>query len=556
VNRSDLTLPENYTNFLGSFWADIFDEGVLASAVGYYSSAQLAQVYKDLVVSVNLCSVDSIPVYRRESIVPIVVSKSDIENNTILPAYGAGLTYGTQGGESPSVDSSILFGNPYIDKDLWYIDLPSDYTFGSSKSVVAIDKLYGGKILWINGVDFFITNSRIVFKENPFNIDAFPRRLVKNNGKDDIETVIWLCEVDLDRQDIFRNFGSIFSNVVMSSEAYKNVCRQFFSIVSGGACINKIDALFSAAAGAPMIKNDTETVIGTHTCDEGVFVETDQEIYKILEKQILKDTVVEGAILKKNFALTSAVNVIDTNKDALWWKNVSMIPAPETFSDNDIKFLSFPNIDSPISFINRTFSAPAGDKTLVRFDVIGDEKSKYHFWDNLDKKVRESDIDLRAVLPWTYKHIDGDQQSTPSINPAELFAEHIGKSIILPVKIDLNQVESTPFLFSSVSASLDKLDGVFPVYLFVYVMISFSVDDTYSVSDGTNSMASDTITDGVTYTAGIDAEPLSELGDPDIVSAHRSPGIMMDTLEYDESDRQKQFAFEDVLVKYRTKCAL
>jgi len=517
VNRNDLTLSENFSKYLGSFWTEIFDNGLFANAIGDYSSHELAQIYKDLVVAVNSCSAESVPIYRRESVYPVIISRSDIDDNTTIPKYGSGLLYGQQTQVSPSTGEVVLFGAPYKEKDLYFIDLPDDVPFIEDNSLVAMERLYGGSILWINGVDFFIKGKRLVFKKNPFSLSAFPKRATRKNGLDDVETVIWLCEVDFDKNDIFRNFGSIFSGVKTSSEDYKNVCKSFLSLVSTGASINRVDELMSSAASSPMIKEEEETIIAIYSSvpedcpplvynKEGRFIETDKNLYSVLSKQVIKDSVFVGETFAKGFALTSAIDIIDTKKRQDWWKDLVTIPAADLFADDDIKFLSFPNKNSDVTF------KTIGSSVIARFDITGDKKSVDTFWKNMDKEAREKNLVMSDLI-------------SEVVNPAEFFVNNMANSIILPIIIDLAQVDDVPFLFSSISSSINKLKGVFPVYAFVYVMLNIRVSDEYD---------------------------MSEYSEDSFDSWHISSPIQGDTMNCGE----KQFAIENVLVKYRSKCSI
>ena len=95
----------------------------------------------------------------------------------------------------------------------------------------------------------------------------------------------------------------------------------------------------------------------------------------------------------------------------------------------------------------------------------------------------------------------------------------------MPIVIDLSQVDNVPFLFSSISSSINQLKSVFPVYSFVYVMISVDIQDAYE---------------------------LDQFSEDEFSEWHISPAIQLDTIDCGE----KQFAIETVLVKYRSKCSL
>ena len=112
-----------------------------------------------------------------------------------------------------------------------------------------------------------------------------------------------------------------------------------------------------------------------------------------------------------------------------------------------------------------------------------------------------------------------------SINPAEFFTQTVANSIILPIIIDLSQVSNVPFLFSSISSSINQLKGVFPVYAFVYVLLKIETSDTYNLG-------------------GFCEDAFAEY--------HISPAIQSDEVDLG----QKEVAIETILVKYRSKCSL
>jgi hypothetical protein len=513
VKRIDLTSPEVFSNFLGYFWTQIFEDGEIARAIGNYSSYQLAQLYKDMVVAINSTSIHSTPVYRREIIFPVVLSKNEIENRFTSLVYGDGSIYGSQSADAPSMGEVIIFGEKYLKKDSIFCKIFGGTPPESSKAVVAVNRLYGADVMWVSGVDFEVKDGNIYFKKSPFDDSRFPKRRVKTDQDlDDEEIVLWLLEVDLDKKDVFRNFGTIFTPETKSSETYKNVCLSFFEMCSNGFSENRVRSLFAAASGSPVVREENERVLSIYSPPENPgstsFVETDKNLYQIPKEQQddLSSGVFVGATLNRGFALTKVVEVINPKTHPKWWAEKQAIPTANMFSIDGVKFLSFPNkaVNVEKRLSNR------GNPT-IRFELIGEEQSKKNFWEHFN---RSEDANKETL-----------ENFPDQINPAQFLSEHIASSIIFPIDVDINKVKNSGFLFDSISSVLSSSSGMLPLYIYVYLFIKFSTSDTYSVG----ASIQDTF-----------------------VGFSRSPGIQQD--QYPEGDNP--LAKETVLVKYRSKCLI
>jgi hypothetical protein len=507
LKRDDLTNPLVFSDFIGYFWKHIFERGVIADSVGAYSSMQLAQIYKDMVCAINSVSVKTIPIFRRELIYPIVLSRREIEDNLANLAYGDGLVYGTQNEFSPAIGEVILFGQKYAKKEKLSATISGQNIPIISGKTVAMNSLYGATELLLSGVDFVINGEKIRFKENPFEGGKFPiRDVVRDDGEADQEIVVWLMDVDIEKFDLFRNFGGIFTAKIESSEQYRSLCLSIFDLISHGFSNRKVQTFLSCACGCPVIKESTETVVELHASKtnqlEIEWVETDKNLYFIPEEQrpLLNPKIIVGANLPFGTPLTEIVKVIDPKKEKKWWNNFESIPAEITFSDERIKKISFPNKMTTVQ----------KGSWGVKFNIIGDETSKNAFWSNLNG--------------WIKMNQDALNNFDDTINPAEFFSKHLANSSILPIQVDLQYVKDKDFLFKSILRPFDALLGIIPVYIFVYLMLKTSTDDTYMTPSN--------------FSESLDV-------------SSRSPGIQLD--QYPEGDNE--LANELILIKYRSKCS-
>jgi len=525
MERKDLTLKENFASKIGSFWTTIFDDGRFANGLGENAALQLSQVYKDISSFINCASASTMPIFRRECVFPIAILKSDIEDNSSIPMYGDGHIYGNH-----NIGEGIIFGEKKQSKDLYFVNINSEVNLAkSSAPSIILSRLNGGAILWVKDIDFFIHDNRIVLKFNPFDIEDFEKRLIRNNGQDDIETTLWLCEVDIEHNDIFRHFGSLFSKEKESSNTYKEYCKQFLSLISLGPSISRIGSFFAAATGSPIIQNDTEVITEVHKSVDGVFVETDKSLIKIPDNQTTKETSTEGSELKKGDSLTSVVDVIDTSKNKSWWKSFEVIPIANIFADKKIQYLVFPNKKSEITFFE---SGPKGlqqSKTLFRFNLIGDIISISAFWEGIDSFILSSDKNFASDMEYdTYKATG--EQFVHFINPAKFFADYIANKLFIPIRIDISQVVDVQLFFSLVAGSIFGVQRVLPIYAFCPIFIDTKIEDVYEISNGF-------VTEII----------------PSLDSYRRAPKMTIDELHM---TGEKPIVTELILVQYRSKCTL
>jgi hypothetical protein len=520
VNRNDLTSSKKFSWFLGYFWSQIFEEGAFGDSIARYSSGSLSQLYKDLESSVSSVSYKDVPVFRKKALSPIVIKRSEIESNLIYPRFGDNIFYGYQPSSS-EVDGSVSYGQKAVSKDKYFIELEEGFDLRGDFFLLSTG-IYNADFLLLSGIDFNINSNTIYFSNNPFEIQGIKTERDQN----DEYLTLWFYEPNVEKYDIFRCFGSIFTEFTDSSDLYKNTVKSFFKLLSDGPSFKNVESFLAAASGSKICASDGEMVESVYESVEGPVVVTDKNVYQLNKKQKVLSRITAGTLINEGDTLSSGVEVIDPNMNPNWWEAVNSIPARNIFSFSDKNFLSFENKLVPLSTVPVKHRATGFTKNSIRFDVIGEEDVVESFWKSIDERLSTSSFSFDDFL---------DLQYFSTVNPAEVFSRQIARNIILPIFVDFSQIDDLTLFYNSLYKPLSNLFGVFPLYLYVVVFGKVIADPD-----------------------SIDLEGQED--SVDLVCISPSSGIELENAyvtENNPSDDEgevKRFAIEQVLVKYRSKC--
>jgi hypothetical protein len=475
--KDDLTYNKNFADFLGSFWSSIFDSGDFALALGSAYSEVLIQDYLELVDVINSCSIDSIPVFSRQYIHPITISKNDFYKNIDIPEYGEGAYYGVQPIDSKYLSGDIIrYGQPSSLNKKFFVQIENKNIV--SLGSVALNRLFEPSVTYLNGVDFSLIRGGILFKNDPFENPLIPRRKIIDNITNEIdeEIVLWFCDVDVDNFLVYKQFGYTFTNLTQSSTQYKDITKKLFELVSRGPSLFALKSYLSVISGSPLIRETSETIKDIDKDQEkNTLVITDSNIYKLPESQEISDQVKIGNTLTAGTPLIDVIEIIDT-KNKNWWLNFSSLPIPKTSSTNVDTYISFPNKYVKARYGKKT-SLKDSLSTSITFDLIGDEKTIKEFWSRVFDKAKANKINYGYKIFKKYANYNDDEidfanNKEFSINPAQFFSEDLFMGNILPIRVNINKIIDKNIFFSTINPIKDNT----PVN--VVLMLFFQLDKT------------------------------------------------------------------------------
>jgi len=481
--KDDLTYNKNFSDFLGSFWSSIFDAGDFSQALGGAYSETLIQNYLDLVDVINSCSVGTVPIFSRQNVFPVVISKNNFYKNIDNPEYGDGSYYGVQPNESKYSSGDIIrYGTASSLNKKFYIELKNNDIV--SLGAVAINRLFEPSVTYLNGVDFSLYRGGILFKEDPFLNPLIPKRKIidKDLVEIDEELILWICDVDIDKFLIYKQFGYTFTNLRTSSEQYKDITIKLFELVSKGPSVFALRSYLSVISGSPLIREPLETIQDIHKNpdDDTTLVITDFNVYKLQDKQIISNDIKIGISVKSGTPLVDVVNIVNT-KDKNWWANFASLPLPKKSSTNVDTYISFPNKYIKIKY-GKKISPNNTLSTSVFFDLIGETKTIENFWKRVFEKAKQSQIYYGYEIFKKYANyqdaqLDFENNLEFSVNPAQIFSEDFFYGNVLPIKIDLSKINDIEVFFSTINPIKDNT----PVNVILMFFLELSGIEKYEM---------------------------------------------------------------------------
>lgn len=511
--NQDFTYGKNFADFLGSFWAQLFDNGALGDAIGYASSEALIQGYTDLMEIISTSSVETVPVLSKKKNFPLTILKSNFLKITEIPKYGSGGFFGLQPSTSRYLEGIYLrYGQSSLLQEPFFypINNPALKDLGN----VALNRLFEPSSILTNNTDFVFVPGGVIFSKNIFEDELFPRREIINveTGETDEELVVWFCDVTEDKEYIFNQYGYLFSNYRKSTEDYKNAIQNVFKLISGGPSLFKIDSFLSAISGSPIIREPQETVEKITHSPEGSLVITDKNVYSVSSLQDLRQNIVVGSVLAAGTPISNTVEIADT-RQKFWWQKFLSIPLKKGSTSNTNSYIAFPNKLEPAKYGKLMFLGN-GLSRSIQFNLIGSKEAVEKFWNNVFQRSKSSNLlygyelfkkysskaipqELQTQALFEVEKAEDQQcgyilRQNPIndldlrddfinkenflLNPAHIFADDLASGSILPIKINLNKVQDFNFFFGI----FNPITSNCPVHL---TLMLFFTSDLLEVKD-------------------------------------------------------------------------
>lgn len=544
----DLSTPENYQNFFGTFWNQIFLEDQFITGLAYINAWALEQLYRDFIFSINRLSTKTIPVFQRELIVPLVMRKSKLSTGPDLLKYGSGAVFGEQppGGKYEE-GKTFEFGGLEKLSLLYYFELPNVKNVGN----IIVNRLISPSKILIRDSDFIIVDNVVAFATNPFEDSLLTKRPVYENGQVvDEEMVLWLTECDVESRNLYTQFGFVFSDVEDSSEAYKKIIQSFFNLFPGGPSLSILDSFLATTVGAPIVIEATETVESITPFGSDTIVATDASVYKIPSYATIRDAVKVGAVLKSGFPLTTMTEVMSRDTKTFWWSEQTSIVMPPSYFRADILFgIGFPNKYVPAEYMGE--AVPGRDnRGLVRFALNGTEHDVNEFWKYVDAESIKRDEFLGTKL-WQHAGLIQtvgddpvlDDKGEPkadftqplSVNPLEFLMEHLSGENMFAIKVDLFNKSTSTQLFQSILYLREST----PAFTSFLVFLNLNFEENYAFQNEITSLELQDTADIVNNRPGSFTPSTKAYWDDPAVNAEaisvdHSPDLVEETYDLDD----------------------
>jgi hypothetical protein len=431
---SDFSSTNGMAGFFSVFWNQIFKDSEFTVGLAAGQAAQVRQMYVDFVQSMDRVSIGTVPVYDRELLVPLVISEEDFFSGLPLK-YGDGAVWGPQpaGGEFQE-GATFLFGGTARRSATYYYPLPSDIAnVGNS----LLNRLHDPSVVMVKNSEFIYSDGLLIFRDNPFENDLIPKLEIP--GKNTALTrqiTLWLTNVDVDRKAAYLHHTYPFSNYSVSSEQLNVAGKFLYKLFSYGPSLNTIDSFVATMLLQPVILEAQETVQSVNDFNGGVLVVTDQNVYSVDSRDVLRDYVTEGTTLQGGRPLTNITEVSDAQTNLQWWQSASIINFGSNYFVAPVTEIGIGNASVDVE-IGQTVDPgdPAGFHTS--FKLYGKQRDIDAFWSRIRQWEKENGQYLSTAI-WKKAgavDINGDpdfSQTDIKVNPLQLMVEEmLGTNTIL-----------------------------------------------------------------------------------------------------------------------------
>jgi hypothetical protein len=265
--NSDLDRGKTLLSLLGTFWSRIYNAKDQMRSYVDATALTLAQTHKNTLALAASMSRYEIPLFADQTIVPIVIRRSEL-NSAVTNTATFDLLDEKFAGD-------LLFNVPVND---------SFYAFPLPTNMVSVRQIFNRltfpSVVLLNNVDYIIDTQRnaLIFNENPFENPAVLKRAI---GADDEEIVLWGFCASFDYQRVFNQFAYALGVQLKTSEAYKNFVNALFDgLLDGGITAHDLDVAISAMCGLPLAIENEEVVEVIAEDDHGLFIATDKHVYR------------------------------------------------------------------------------------------------------------------------------------------------------------------------------------------------------------------------------------------------------------------------------------
>ena len=489
----DLTHPDYFAEFIGSFWNLVFAGNRLSGGVASFSASALLDQYQWLTEAVDRLSIDTIKPTTTQRFRPVIFRQSDFSVGPDLLTTSSGATIGPQP-EGGKFLEGVTFTINGLEKR------SGRYYVGVGDGVVSIgpvilNSLREPSLVWVEGVDFVFSNGVVAFKTNPFDDPRIPSRKVPSSSVPDGENeiVLWMTDVKSDNGEFSQQYGFAAPNLKPGTPEYFEGIKACMRAIAEGPTTSAIDHLIAAVLGLPCIREARETVLSVSNFGEDSLIATDLGVYLVKSAFPLRPGIAPGAVLEAGHPLSSASEVFDRTSNVQWWSDLDGLLLGDAFFDKRItSAMGFLNATYPVVLGPSTVSADGVDMRSASFYLAGEKKNTNLFWDIT------SENSTRAGRPFgnaLYKQRgvtseDGTPDFTKEllINPLQFLAETLIRDSVVVVRVKNSSALPMTNLFQVASL----LRSLMPAWLGLIVVADIQVGDDFSFhlnDDPTNSIS-------------------------------------------------------------------
>jgi hypothetical protein len=470
--QNDLDDSERLLGVLGSFWATSYQGNSLLEDLAGTAGQMAQQSHLQLLELVRSVSRYTVPIFHQDSWHGLRILESELNSDNSLLAE-----YTTPATASYAATTALNYGE-IADQTFYSVSKPE----GLENVQVIFNRLTGPSVELIKGIDFWIRDSVITVRDNPFDNPLIPKRDILDSSGiiTDRECVLWLYRGQWDWQTVYEQFGYALRLQMQSSQGYRDFINAIFDAFVEGTSIRTQQQALAAAFGIPLVVEATETVEHVVSDADKLNIITDTHTYQFpLGTTAI---VAVGDVVSAGDPLTDLLQVFEFNRGvAIDAADISAITTGRgvlawgywgdlTWENKETDLLVEENVDG---------------YTKVSWDVGGFTFDVEKFWADIHASGVAADETLAMLL---------DIRDTPvgqptaaslpaTINPLQFLVDNLLRDNAYAVKVRPGSQLSDQLAFVPV----DQLRKIQPPHTLMLVIVELVYADSPVTMEGAGS---------------------------------------------------------------------
>lgn len=470
--QNDLDNADLLLNLLGSFWATTYQGNKLISDLTEVTGQMAQQTYAQLMELVNSISRFKVPIFHQDNWYALRFRETDLNIDTnLLPKHNE------QTSQTYISDNSLTYGQA-LSTPYFVLTKPR----GLVEVKLIFNRLTNPTVELVQGVDYWLEDTTIVFRENPFKNNLIAKRDLLNDSGElvDKEIVLWMYRGKWDWYTTYKQFGYVLRLQLKSSENYKQFINAIFDAFVNGTSIRTQQLALAAAFGVPLVIEAKEVVERIIRDADKLNILTDQHVYRF--PLTATPTVFIHQQVTAGDSLTDLLQVFEFNQGKqIDPQDIGALSAgvgliPYGFQGE----LVFENIETPI-----IVELGVDGFTKVSWKIGGFPFDADKFWDDTHAAGVAKNQTLAMLL---------DKRATPigqptaamlpgMINPLQFLTDNVlrNNAYVVKIKAGISRTTRLPFVPS------DQLRKIQPPHTLMLLNVELVYDDTHVImeSEGT-----------------------------------------------------------------------
>jgi len=472
--QNDFDRAETLFDVLGSFWTTVYQGNSLLQNLSEIKGQVAQQTNDQFLELVNSISRKNVPLYHRENWYALAFSQTELNQQSAQI-------------EKYDYPASHIYSSP---EQISYGVAPSqvkNYAVKKPENLAEVkaifNKIVAPSVSLVLGVDYWVTDTQIVFREDPFKNSKIPKKEVFNGVGEivDREITLWLYQGLWDWEYIYSQFGYVLKLQLSSSEGYKEFINAIFDALNFGTAVRSQQLALSAAFGIPITMEAEETVKVIRKDKYNLNIITDQHVYQF--PVTATPIVTENQVVSAGSMLTDSLEIFELNRG-----NTPNIPAfsvgPDILAWGFFGDLTFPNKEVPVQV--------TGDVTgqaKVSWEIQGFPYDIDKFWEDVHLAGLAKGQTLAQLLSGKTDPIDEAEAKVvlpKTINPFDFLVKNLLRNNATIVKIKFGKQLKNKLKFVPVE-QLRKIQN--PQSLLIF-LIELEYQDNLVIMEGPGSATS------------------------------------------------------------------